>query len=180
MKRKPLELSIIPRRYLLSLLVLGILLYFWKLLFFGFSSDDYFHLWAAKYNNINEFINLFTFDYSLNKIDYIFYRPLTTHVYYGVISKYFHFNPLPFSAVSLIFHILNTLLVFKLYKLFIQDKRDKFAYIAAAIYGFNPSHSISVAWAGAFQEIGVTFFILLSIIFFLQKYYIFEASISFC
>jgi len=182
---KSARLAKITECYLpLSLITLAIILFFWKFLFFGFASDDFFHLWAARFNNFNNFINFFSFGYSLNEINYTFYRPLTTHVYYGLINKFFNLNPFPYHVVSLTIHIFNTLLVYKLFKLIAQEKIPRFAYLAAIFYGFNPSHAVTIGWAGVFQEIGVTFFILLSILFFYKnlihtKQLYFFASIGF-
>ena len=167
---KSARLTKITENYLpISLITLAIILFFWKFLFFGFTIDDFFHLWAARFNNFDDFINFLSFNYSLNEINYTFYRPVTTHVYYGLINKFFNLNPLPYHVVSLTIHILNTLLVFILFKLFVIEKSPRCAYLAAIFYGLNPSHAVGIGWAGVFQEIGVTFFILLSILFFYKN-----------
>lgn len=145
-----------------------VILYFWRLLFFNFVTDDFFHLRIGQFKNPEEFITLFTFSHSLETSEFIFYRPLTTQVYYGLLSKLFGFNPFPFHLFSLVVHILNTFLVYKLTSFLLRNKYRLFASLAAIFFGLNPSQTIAVGWAGTFQEIGVTFFIILSIFSFLK------------
>ena len=154
------------RNLLLFLSILLIITAFWRLLFYNFVKDDFFHLWISQYTSLEEFINFFTFGHSLETSKYNFYRPLTTQAYYGIFKSLFNFNPLPFHVASLALHLINSLLVLVLAKLFLGNKMKIFPILAALFYGLNPSHTITVGWVANFQELGVTFFAVLSIYYF--------------
>ena len=162
-----MKLSLVKRftidKILLVLVLVVVVRSFWSLLFYNFVTDDFFYLFISKFNGIGDFLNFFSFSHS-DSSGYIFYRPLTTQVYYGIIHKLLGLSPFYYHFLNFFLHLVNTCLVFYL-ALLIFPKSKFFALIAALFFGLNASQTIAIAWAGNFQEIGATFFILLSIIF---------------
>lgn len=152
---------------MLLVLFLIIIIFFGQLLFFNFSQDDFYCLLISKANSVKDFLIFFTPEHSFITSKYIFYRPLSTQFYFGVMQKIVGLNPFYFHFASLIVHLFNTLLVYKLTKEF--TKNEKISYLSAFVYGINQTLTISIGWASNIQELMVTTFILLGIILFKRK-----------
>ena len=60
--------------------------------------------------------------------------------------KYFPLNAMPFALLSLLFHLVNSLLVFGLAKRFL--KNDLLAFLGALFFGINSVSSSAVSWFG--------------------------------
>lgn len=151
---------LISKYLFLIFLILLIIVFFWKALFFNFVTDDFQHLFNSRIANWTDFINFLTFKHSLETSNYLFYRPLTTQFYYAASKQIFGLHPFFFHLIALIFHMLNTILVYNFAKNFTKGKFSP--VLAAGIFGLNPGNVVAIGWAAAFQEIGVTFFILIS------------------
>lgn len=77
-------------------------------------------------------------------------------------------NPHFFHALNLLVHLLNTLLVFEILKLWLgqmgNGKRDSWApAVGALLFGIHPVQVESVAWVSEFKGVLATFFALLCI-----------------
>lgn len=150
-------------RIFLILVLIVIVRSFWSLLFYNFVTDDFFYLHISKFSGIWDFLSFFSFFHS-DSSGYIFYRPLATQVYYGIIQKLFGFSPLYYHFLSLFLHLANTCLVFY-FSSFFFPKSKFFPVISALFFGLNASQTMAVGWAANFQEVEATFFILLATIF---------------
>ena len=144
---------------LLLLSVFLIIFSFWPLVFYNLVTDDFFLLWISKFDSLGEFLSFFTFSHSFSA-EFAFYRPLTIQVYYSLINHFFGLDPTAYHIASLGLHIINTLLVYKLANIFLASR--SFSVIAALLFGLNPSQTMAIGWAANFQEVGVTFFIILA------------------
>ncbi len=130
-------------------------------------------------------------DLSLNGLKNIFtvfananYHPLTT------LSNLLEFQLFgmkqgAFFAGNLIFHLLNTFLVFRL--ILLISKQFSIAFITALFFGIHPMHVESVSWLSERKDVLYTFFFLLALISYLKyrfkdkpKYLIYCFLFFFC
>lgn len=162
------KIQVVKQKLIFGFLIFGVIVFFWPLLFLNFAQDDFYCLLISKANSFREFLVFFTPEHSFVTSHYNFYRPLTTQFYFGIMQKIFGFNPMPFHVVSLLVHILNTFLVYKLAKEFVRN--IKIAYLATFFYGFSQSLMVSIAWASNIQELVVTTLILMGIIFYKRRF----------
>ena len=162
----------------LIILLVAIFLFYSPLLFLNFIQDDFFCLLISKTNNLKDFFVFFTPEHSFITSHYTFYRPLTTQFYFGVMQKIFGLQPFFFHFASLLVHLLNVFLVYKLAKLFFPKAGRLLPLLSAFIYGSSQNHIVAIGWASNMQELGVTTFILLSTIFY-RKNFIFYSLIFF-
>lgn len=164
----------IPKWAPLAVLVFTALLYS-RALYNGFVSlDDYIYIPQ------NPFIK----DFSWNGMKAIFtsfysgnYHPLTMLSYLLEYSL-FGLNPLPYHLLSVLLHLLNIWLVFKL----VEELSDKkiTALVVALLFAVHPMHVESVAWISERKDVLYSLFYLLSLLIYLRylksglqtKYYI--------
>jgi len=94
-----------------------------------------------------------------------YYRPV---MLFGYLLCYQLFGPLayPFHLVSLLFHALVALLVFRVAVTMLRDRLA--AFVAAGLFALHPVHTESVAWVAAVTDVELTFFYLLTFWFFLR------------
>jgi len=93
------------------------------------------------------------------------YHPLTT-LSYALDFKLFGLNPQGYHLVNLILHIINTLLVFALFK-HIAGK-NVIPFISALLFALHPMHVESVAWISERKDVLFTAFFLSSLIYWLK------------
>lgn len=138
---------------------------FYPSLFMFFTNDDFFFLKVSKANNILEFFNFF----SLVKGPEGFgmYRPLTTQVFYFLTTRFFNLSAFPLHIISFVFFFGIIYLVYKLIKELIGN--EKIALLSAFLYAVSATHFGQLYYLAAFQELGMTFFALLSCLFFIRK-----------
>ncbi|MCD4678926.1 MAG: hypothetical protein K8S00_00935 [Bacteroidales bacterium] len=97
------------------------------------------------------------------------YHPLTITVYaleYSLVGA----NPELFHIINLLFHLLNTFLVFWFITLI--SRRIEIAAICAVFFGIHPMHVESVAWISELKDVLYSFFFLFAMIsyyFFINK-----------
>ncbi|MEI7597485.1 MAG: tetratricopeptide repeat protein [Bacteroidota bacterium] len=90
------------------------------------------------------------------------YHPITIMVY-NFIYHFFKLNPYPYHFFNVLFHLINTGLVFYfIYKL--SNKKLLVGFITALLFGIHPLHVESVAWIAETKDVLYTFFFLLSLI----------------
>lgn len=89
-------------------------------------------------------------------------------------AQVFGLNPGPHLAINVLFHILNSLLVFALLKNLTQ--RVWRSALVAALFALHPMHVESVAWAAERKDVLSTFFGLLCLLAYIQ--YARKASVS--
>jgi 4-amino-4-deoxy-L-arabinose transferase-like glycosyltransferase len=134
---------------------------FYPSLFVFFTNDDFFFLKIAQAKSLGDFLNFFNL---IKRPDgFGMYRPLTTQVFYFLGGK----NPLAMHIISFIFFFGIIYLVYKLaLELF---KNEKVALISAFLYGVSATHFGNLYYLATFQELGMTFFVLLSCLSFLKN-----------
>lgn len=94
------------------------------------------------------------------------YHPVTV-LSLALNYKYSGLNPKPYFVVNVLFHLLNTLLVFVfIYKL--SNKNIFIAGITSAFFGLHPMHVESAAWISERKDVLYTFFFLSAAIFYLR------------
>ncbi len=97
------------------------------------------------------------------------YHPVTTMMYafeYALVGP----DPTLFHIVNLVFHLLNTFLVF--WFILLITRRNEIAAICAALFGIHPMHVESVAWISELKDVLYAFFFLSAMIsyyFFINK-----------
>jgi Flp pilus assembly protein TadD len=124
--------------------------------FLNIDDDVYFinnpFIKSLSFENIK---NIFTQPYGGN------YHPVTTLIE-AVEYNFFKLKPEYYHFVSLIVHLLNTILVFNLTNKFF--KNTQFKVIVATIFALHPMHVESVAWISDKTDLYYTFFFLLGMI----------------
>ena len=85
------------------------------------------------------------------------YQPVTI-VFYAVTQSLFGLNSTAFHSLSLLIHIINGLLVFKLTHHFLKAKQ--LSFLLALVFLVHPMQVESVAWISAFSNLLFSFFFL--------------------
>ena len=167
-QRKP------PVLYILLLSMLVVLVYV-KLFSAGFISwDDADVLLNNK--AVHQFnVKAFFTNYYVGN-----YAPVTM-MGFGVDWLLFHGNAAGHHAVSIVFHIVNGLLVYYLSNLVLKDKLK--AILCTVIFCFHPLQVETVAWVAAKNNLMYSRFFLVGLIFYtkyliegLKKYYVWALS----
>lgn len=148
--------------------LLAFLLYF-PSLFNYFSHDDFFNLGLAKANSVFDFIRLFDPIHAPERLGS--YRPLTTQAYF-LVSRWFFLSPIPLHLISFFVFFLDIFLVYKLAMLLLRSERA--SLIASFLYATSATHFAHLYWPSIFQELGLVFFFLASVILFLKKRFLFS------
>ncbi|MDD3875684.1 MAG: tetratricopeptide repeat protein [Bacteroidales bacterium] len=149
-------------------LYVGFILVLTALVFLNTINNDFTNWDDETYIHDNPYIK----DLSAAGIKNIFsnayfgnYHPFTT-LSYAIEYKYFGLNPKIFHFTNLLLHLLNTLMVFVLFKLI--SKRVEIPLITALLFALHPMHVESVAWISERKDVLYTFFFLGSLIFYLK------------
>ena len=91
------------------------------------------------------------------------FRPLTKVVYFGAMYGVFGLNAAAYHVVSLLFHLVNTLLVFMLFR---KLRIGMLAALAATtLFGLSVIFMHVLAWASCIQQLMAQTFMLLTILF---------------
>ncbi|MBI4058853.1 glycosyltransferase family 39 protein [Candidatus Microgenomates bacterium] len=128
-----------------------------------FSQDDFFHFKASLTDGkLESFINLFGFP-SFSERGYAFYRPVFREGLFNIYYQLFGLNHLPFRLLSISIHLINTVLVYTLMqKIFAK----KFLSLFTAFFFRITAANVALLYylAGGIQALGVTMFMLLTLI----------------
>lgn len=150
-------------KYLLLTFLISFVI-FYPSLFVFFTNDDFFFLKISRAENFNQFLNFFNFIKSSSGFG--MYRPLTTQVFYFISTNIFNLQPLPLHIISFIFFFG---IVYLVYKLILElSNNGKIALIAAFLYAVSATHFGHLYYLATFQELGMTFFVLLCCLSFLK------------
>jgi hypothetical protein len=151
-----------PRPVMMLIAVL-IVLVCWPALKADFLADDFAHLHLFYQTTLAGFIKLFATDFSqgLWKAGYSELRPVAA-LFYRLPFLAFGTNPVPYHALDIAVHILNTCLLFRLVRL-LAPGGVAIAATAALFFGISPIHAEPISWiSGARADSYPTFFYLLS------------------
>ena len=149
----------------LFLIFITSLVIFFPSFFVFYTNDDFFFLKISQAGNIPDFINFFNI---LKGPDgFGVYRPLTTQVFYYIGEKLFGTNPFYLHTISFLFFFGVIYLVYRLIKEI--GGGEKTALIAAFLYAVSATHFGHLYYLATFQELGMSFFVLLSCLSFLRN-----------
>ncbi len=116
--------------------------------------------------------NQMLYDFSWNGIKVIFtslcyytYHPITILLYLFEY-KWFGLNPIPYHALNVMLHLINTWLVFKLTEQLSGKKLT--ALIVSVLFAVHPMHVESVAWVSELKDVLYALFYLSSLLFYLR------------
>jgi len=87
-------------------------------------------------------------------------HPPLTMVTLAIMHYFFGLEPMPYHALSLVLHLLNSVLVFIL--VFRLSKSNLASLVAGMLFGIHPLHVESVAWATELKDVLYAFFFLLA------------------
>ncbi|MCX6244354.1 MAG: tetratricopeptide repeat protein [Bacteroidetes bacterium] len=125
--------------------------------------DDY--LYVTENSHVKDLswsnIQLFFTNYYANN-----YQPVTM-LFYAVEYKIGAGNASLFHFTNILFHLLNTYLVFILIRR-ISPKNAIVALITAAFFAVHPMHVESVAWVSELKDVLYSFFFLVSLIMYIR------------
>ncbi len=85
-----------------------------------------------------------------------YYRPLLTIVY-ALEYRVFGLYPMGYHMVNLLFHIMNTIIVYLVADRLLKNR--KYAFIAALLFAFHPEHTESVTWISGLTDVLCLFFL---------------------
>ncbi len=152
-----------------SSLILGCILFITAIVFSNSIDNTFIINWDDDGYILN---NPLIKEFSLAGIKTIFtvphldnYHPLTT-LSNAIELELFGLNPKPYHVINLMFHLLNTFLVFRFVKSL--SGRMEVAAITALFFGIHPMHVESVVWVSERKDLLYTFFFLGSLIAYLK------------
>jgi len=85
-----------------------------------------------------------------------------THLIWGIVYKLSDGNPMFFHLLNIVFHAINSILIYYLGKFIFKEKRIPF--IIALLFIVHPVHVEAVAWSSAFKDVLFSFFYLAGIL----------------
>lgn len=138
------------------LLVLIGLLVFFNSLFNGFLWDDeeqvLNNVLAHSITNFPKFFLGSTFNSGGGEIfDGLYYKPLMT-TFFSLIYTFFGANPFFFHFFQVSLHIVNTILVFLVFRHIFTNKKDILPFILALIFLVHPINAEAVVYISSLQE----------------------------
>jgi hypothetical protein len=160
------------RKYIFLLLTFVIsFVIFYPSLYVFFTNDDFFFLNISRTNSIPGFLNFFNIIKGPDGFG--MYRPLTTQVFYFISRELFNLNPLPLHILSFIVFFGIVYLVYRIVLELLSghltiQQANNIALISAFLYAVSATHFGQLYYLAAFQELGMTFFVLLSCLSFIK------------
>ncbi len=140
----------------LALLVVLTIVCFYPLMRYFFAQDDFILMFKSGYEGRDFFLGFF--ERSPGQ-----FRPLSKVLYFWLTYNLFGLNPLPYHIISLLIHILNTLLLYKLMtRLRISHAA---AFIVSTLFALNVSFLNVVGWISCIQQLLGELFVLLALLF---------------
>lgn len=133
----------------------------------SFNTEFIYNWDDAGYVTGNAYIKSLNFESIQNIFSEIYYmsnyHPLTT-LSYAIDWAIAGDNPVWYHVINLLFHLLNTMLVFVVIKRFFHVKSDWVPFFVAMIFAVHPMHVESVAWISERKDVMYTFFFLLALL----------------
>lgn len=160
----------IRKNFPLVFIILTSFLIFSPVLPLYFFQDDFFLLATSRVGSLADFLKLF-----IPAREVIWYRPLSSQVFFFVCQSLFGLNPFPYHTVMLTTHLLNIYLVFLFVKNLVRS--GKMALISAFVYAVSSTHFITLAWLSTYSFILGPTFVLLTLLNYLKQKYL--ASVIF-
>lgn len=133
-------------------------------LFVFYTNDDFFFLKISRAQNLTQILNFFNL---LKGPDgFGMYRPITTQIFYWLSWSFFNLNPI---GLHLIVFLAFFAVIYLVYLITRELTADiKLALISAFMYATSATHFAHLYYLATFQELGMTFFVLLSCLNFIR------------
>lgn len=128
-----------------------------------FFQDDFFNMTIANSQSLSGAFNIF----QKPILNFYFYRPLTTQLYWLITQKIFGWNFTYYHLINHIVFMADIVLVFILLKEI--SKKRAVAFLGAFFYALAASNFYRLFFLSQIQELGLTFFVLLTIICYVRK-----------
>lgn len=132
-----------------------------------FSHDDFFNLQLAKISSVGDFLRFFDLLHHPDRVGS--YRPLTTQVYF-LMSYFFNLSPLPLHLIAFVVFFADIFLVHKLSRILLGEEKP--ALLTTFLYAVSATHFAHLFWPSLFQETGLIFFFLASVLLFVRERYV--------
>ena len=143
----------------LATLAIAILACFWPSLSVGLLADDYAHLLNVSQADSSFFLNTFTVPAADR-----FFRPLGM-ISYLIDFQWAGFSPLRWHVAGLLWHLLNSMLVYLLCRAL--SLPAPWALFGAAFFALHGSRPEAVTWVAARFDLLATCFVLVALLIFL-------------
>jgi tetratricopeptide (TPR) repeat protein len=114
----------------------------------------------------NPLVQDFSFKNFFQNYEPIYLHTWFTHLIWGVIYKLSNGNPVFFHLINVIFHAINSIMIYYLAKFVLKNKLIPF--VIAVLFVAHPLHVEAVVWASAFKDISFSFFYLLGILVYIN------------
>lgn len=128
-----------------------------------FFQDDFFNMKLAQKHSVVDAFNIF----KKPIMDFYFYRPFSTELYWFVSRLLFGFSPLGYHIVNFVFFLAAIFLVYTIAKHLFG--REKPALLASFFYAYSGSHFYRLFFLSQFQEISLAVFTFAALFLFLKK-----------
>jgi len=116
---------------------------YWPLTKYFFFQDDFILLSMA--GSVKNWWDVFRFS------DVIFWRPLSVQIYFNLARSLFGLEPFWYHFISLVLHLINSLLVWKLVNKL--SKNTSISWLSGFLFATSPIHFMSQIWIGEFPII---------------------------
>ncbi len=143
----------------------------------GFVGDDNFivlaNKWITDFSYIPNILTSSVWSFAEGSPLSNYYRPVM-HLVLMVEYKLFGLNAWGYHLFNVIFHSINSVLVFLVAARLLKDEDDErahgLAFIAGLMFALNTMNSEAVSWIAAIPELTFTLFFLLSFYLYLRAY----------
>lgn len=126
------------------LIALLAVLFFYPSLFTFFVQDDFWLLRISRISEVGDFVSFF-----VPLLNVVWYRPLSSQVFFFLGQGLFGLHPFPFHVVTLATHFLAT---YFLYRLTLHiTKHKQISVVASLIYEIHQIHTVSLSWLAAYS-----------------------------
>jgi len=149
-----------PYLTLLFIFLVAFLL-FYPSLFTFFTHDDFFLLKISNAHSLKEFLAFFSLFKPPEGLG--MYRPLSMQSFYFLAWKVFKLNPFGLHIISFLTFFILVYLVY--YLSYVLSGKITISLITAFIYAVNSSHFVHLYFLGVYQELLMSVFFLLALIF---------------
>ncbi|HCM37647.1 MAG: putative membrane protein [Candidatus Gottesmanbacteria bacterium GW2011_GWB1_43_11] len=149
---------------MLILLEILISFIFGKSLTVFFVQDDFWLLSVSRGQTFLEVLNLFK-----PSSEAVWYRPLSSQVFFYLGQFFFGLNPGPYHVLVLLTHLITVYILYKLVKQLWQN--ETISLLAAFFYGTHQIHTVSLSWLAAYLFVLGPLFLVFWLKYLFEKKY---------
>jgi len=153
------------KRSFIFLLLLSLSLIFFYLSSFSnfFFQDDFYNMNLAQNHNVIDAFNIF----KKPIMNFYFYRPFSTQLYWTVGRALFNLSPLGYHVVNFSFFLTSIILVYKFASQIFRN--EKIALLTSFFYAYSASHFYRLFFLSQFQEFLLAVFTFATLLLFLRR-----------